>query len=213
MPLMATIGNERRSSKKNARQGHAWPKIHDTARYRATSQGRKHPRVGNLHQVYHPLRSYHVVTNRQEKTHSRCDRRRRKSQDNESCWGLPSGRRRIWWTEVGACHNQYRREILTHQDEEYKAWNARFPNCIGELAQTPEDVEKAHLLLATWKDIFVENIRDTPRTDLIEHRILRLPFQFPVHHQQLTVPPKTQSTHHWAFASVRCMGPSKELLS
>lgn len=56
-------------------------------------------------------------------------------------------------------------------EEDDNAWMARFPRLIGELAQTPEQVEKAKLLIATWRDIFVENIRDMPKTDLIEHRI------------------------------------------
>ena len=90
--------------------------------------------------------------------------------------------------------------MLTRQDGEYKALIVRFLNMIGELAQTPEDVEKAHLLLATWKDVFVENIGDMLGLDLFEHRILQLPLRIPIHHQQSRVPRKFK---------IRSTGPSE----
>lgn len=61
--------------------------------------------------------------------------------------------------------------MLTQTDEAYRKWIDRFPKMIGELAQTPEQRKTVGLIMATWRDIFVENIREMPQTDLIEHRI------------------------------------------
>lgn len=65
----------------------------------------------------------------------------------------------------------YRRKMKINCDDTDDAWISTFPKLIGELAQTPEQIHKARLLIATWRDLFVENIRDMPKTDLIEHRI------------------------------------------
>ena len=50
-------------------------------------------------------------------------------------------------------------------------WISKFPKMIGPLAETPDQVKQVQQLLETWKDIFCENIKDMPKTDLIEHRI------------------------------------------
>lgn len=65
----------------------------------------------------------------------------------------------------------YRRQLLSQTTDSFDKWIEGFPKMIGELAKTPEQIEQARSLLATCQDIFVENIRDMPKTDLIEHRI------------------------------------------
>ena len=65
----------------------------------------------------------------------------------------------------------YRRTMVEQPDEDFEQWMSKFPNIVGNLATTDDQVKRAKCLIATWKDIFVENIRDMPKTDLIEHRI------------------------------------------
>lgn len=42
---------------------------------------------------------------------------------------------------------------------------------IGELASTSKQIRTVHRLIATWRYLFVDNIRDMPGSELIEHRI------------------------------------------
>lgn len=68
---------------------------------------------------------------------------------------------------------QYRRELKAcpEGDKDFDAWISRFPQMIGELVDTPEKIQKAKSLLYTWKDAFVESIRDMKFTDMMTHRI------------------------------------------
>lgn len=65
----------------------------------------------------------------------------------------------------------YRRTMVKQADESFEKWIQKFPKMIGELVTTDEQKRKVNCLIATWRDVFVENIRDMPKTDLIEHRI------------------------------------------
>lgn len=41
------------------------------------------------------------------------------------------------------------------------------PNLIGELAESPEQMEKLIQLLYTWRDLLVPEIEKVPATDMI----------------------------------------------
>ena len=66
--------------------------------------------------------------------------------------------------------SEYRREMKTQISSDDLEWIQKFP-LIGPKAQTPQELETAQRLMATWRDIFVDNIREMPQTDLIQHRI------------------------------------------
>lgn len=46
---------------------------------------------------------------------------------------------------------------------------------IGELASTSEQIQTVHRLIATWRYLFVDNIRDTPRTEVMLKINLHIP--------------------------------------
>ena len=60
--------------------------------------------------------------------------------------------------------------LVTQLTESDKDWLEKSPKIIRELAEIQEQRRKARFLIATWRDIFVENITKIPQTDLIEHR-------------------------------------------
>ena len=53
--------------------------------------------------------------------------------------------------------NAYRWKMLVRTDDSYESWIVRFLNMIGKLAQIPGELRKAHLLMVTWKDLFIEH--------------------------------------------------------
>ena len=67
--------------------------------------------------------------------------------------------------------NEFRRKMLTAGSPEFRKWLERFPEMIGDLADTPERQETAVRLLNTWQDVFCEDVRSMPATDLVTHRI------------------------------------------
>ena len=65
----------------------------------------------------------------------------------------------------------YRRPIATAGTPEGEKWLLRFPDLLGPTIETDEERQKASLLFQTWRDLFVEDVREMPATDLIEHYI------------------------------------------
>ena len=67
---------------------------------------------------------------------------------------------------------QSRRPLLVDGgDAGFEAWLEKYPEMIGPLADTPERLQTAKRLLNTWRDMFCEDVRQMPATDLVEHRI------------------------------------------
>jgi len=68
-----------------------------------------------------------------------------------------------------------RRDMLTmlspDEEEELDQFLQKYPGIIGSQAKTDKQKNATRLLIATWKDLFKDNIRDMPSTDLIEHHI------------------------------------------
>ena len=75
--------------------------------------------------------------------------------------------------------NEYRREMKQGSSPGFAEWMGKYPMMIGSLADTPERKLEVMRLLETWKDIFCENIRDMPATDLVVHRIPTYPNAIP----------------------------------
>lgn len=65
----------------------------------------------------------------------------------------------------------HRRQFLQSLPDDFEEWLEDFPHLIGGLAKAPQQRQSAKLLIATWRDLFVTDIRKMPETDLIEHRI------------------------------------------
>ncbi|RDI83557.1 hypothetical protein Vi05172_g6513 [Venturia inaequalis] len=69
----------------------------------------------------------------------------------------------------------HRRVFLTTRTEDEKnamdEWFTKFPDIIGELADTAEKMDRARSLIWTWRHLFITDVRDMPATDLIIHRI------------------------------------------
>ena len=67
--------------------------------------------------------------------------------------------------------NEFRQKMLTAGSSEFQKWLERFPEMIEDLADTLECQETAVRLLNTWQDVFCEDVRSMPATDLITHQI------------------------------------------
>lgn len=67
---------------------------------------------------------------------------------------------------------EYRRLKLAQLLEDFDEWFGKHSNIIGELVKIEELRHAAKIVLVIWRDIFVSDIRDMPKTDLITYRIL-----------------------------------------
>lgn len=65
----------------------------------------------------------------------------------------------------------HRRPLSTIINERATELVDRFPEMCGPCAETPEQKEAVMKLIATWDDLFVEDIRSMPTTDLVTHLI------------------------------------------
>lgn len=65
----------------------------------------------------------------------------------------------------------YRRELLTIDSERGKELMKKYPKMCDEVASTDEQRNRILRLVSTWADVFCENVKDMPKTDLVEHRI------------------------------------------
>jgi RNase H-like domain found in reverse transcriptase/Integrase zinc binding domain len=68
-----------------------------------------------------------------------------------------------------------RRELSTAPQEEVEEWFKKSEITVGDIADTPRKQDDARRLFYTWRDCFVERIRDVKPTDLIQHSIDLLP--------------------------------------
>jgi len=77
--------------------------------------------------------------------------------------GFPTTRRPV----------EYRRKLAPTEQQLQRATSltSEFLGLIGDLVHTPEQKEMVIQLLATWEDLFKNEIHDMPATDLIQHRI------------------------------------------
>ncbi|RDW59800.1 hypothetical protein BP6252_12887 [Coleophoma cylindrospora] len=66
---------------------------------------------------------------------------------------------------------EYRRSLSAAGTLECKSWSDQHSGLVGDKVQSDEDHEKLARVLYTWKDIFITEIKDLPRTDIIEHKI------------------------------------------
>ena len=64
--------------------------------------------------------------------------------------------------------NDYRRSLATPTTQEIETWFLKWKGTIG-MVSTPGLLEKIKQMLYTWRDLFVEDVRDMPATDLLEH--------------------------------------------
>lgn len=72
-------------------------------------------------------------------------------------------------TERRPCH--YRRTMLEEIPEGFEEWFNPFSDMVGEQVTTHKQLHAVKRLIATWRDLFVSDIRQMPQTDLISHRI------------------------------------------
>lgn len=80
--------------------------------------------------------------------------------------GFPTTRRPCSHRQAAPAEN------LTGNDKiAMEEWFSKFPDIIGDMADTAERVAKARALIWTWRHLFVTDVRDMPATDLIIHRI------------------------------------------
>lgn len=84
--------------------------------------------------------------------------------------GFPTERRPI----------EHRRSLLTKGTFDFRTWLEKYPVMLGSTLENDEQRNQVRILFETWKDMFVEDVRLMPATDLIEHYIPTYPNAIPV---------------------------------
>lgn len=67
---------------------------------------------------------------------------------------------------------QYKRKITTMKRQIIKNWLSLHSDLIESLITSDKEKNKMIKLLYTWKDVFMNDVRDMSTTDLMKHKIL-----------------------------------------